>query len=197
MEEMRISLFEFTIEQKKTEIQWKEQRKRQLIAKLAGKRHHLLGTQSNPGIYSTNTIVKPNTTKKYERIRLPSIIKIPENQIRENDVLKDWISKNIEDSKKSYHKPHMEEYEPIEKKAQGPFLPIQRLNRKKLKPLRPTLRVQTDFYDTQNHKREERRLELTQRVSDAYFGTAMHVIHDPKDYFLKSEPYHIPSYGRL
>ena len=35
--------------------------------------------------------------------------------------------------------------------------------KKRLKPLKPTLRVQTDFYDTLHHKREEKRLEQLQR----------------------------------
>ena len=33
------------------------------------------------------------------------------------------------------------------------------LEKKKFKPLKPSLRVETDFFDTQNYKREEKRRE--------------------------------------
>ena len=32
-----------------------------------------------------------------------------------------------------------------------------------MKPFKPTLRVETDFYDTPNYKREEKRKEIAQR----------------------------------
>jgi hypothetical protein len=58
------------------------------------------------------------------------------------------------------------------------------------------LRVQTNYYDTQDYKKEEKRQEVLQRCTDKYFSTAR-IRHTPKDYFLKSEPYQIPKYGRL
>ena len=178
MEDLRKNLQIHEISQSQMERALKEQQRMALIDKLAGKRHHLLGTISNPGIYTT----RPKTpthplSPKLNKDAPPALIKIPESQLRDNLVLKEWIDQNLKNSKNFFKKVGVRqepEPETVDKTAQGPFLvffswqahiikPKYALIKKKFKPFKPTLRVQTDYYDTPNFKREEKRQELTQR----------------------------------
>ncbi|KAJ3308311.1 Tartrate-resistant acid phosphatase type 5 [Boothiomyces sp. JEL0838] len=57
-------------------------------------------------------------------------------------------------------KPNLYEEEEAEKCSQGPFLPKYKLNHILSKPLKPTLRVETGFYDTKEYEREQVRKKI-------------------------------------
>ena len=124
MEILRESLAKHALDQKQTEILHKQERHLHLVSKLAGKRHHLLGTFSNPGVYSLPPRDKRPPTE--EAIGLQhTIIKIPESQIRANETLSKWIADNIKNSKRFLKKTHrISEQDSGEKIVQGPFLVI-------------------------------------------------------------------------
>ena len=124
MDELRKQLDAHEEQQHQLELQHKQAKRNSLIEKLAGKRHHLLGTQSNPGIYTQTSVKKHIPPGPHNAV----IIRIPESQILDNDILKAWIQQNIKNSKlfmKKFGKHHVmedEEPESVEKTAQGPFL---------------------------------------------------------------------------
>lgn len=130
-----------------------------------------------------------------EELSLPSIIKMPEDKLKNSQELKNWISKTVGKNPRNIRvKPRPDPITEIikpEKLAQGPFLPKGILTKTKYKPLRPTLRVQTDFYDTKNYIREEKMRELALRVSDEAFLTVKHVKNEIPVHFLRGEPYRV------
>ncbi|KAI8801145.1 hypothetical protein BJ742DRAFT_40020 [Cladochytrium replicatum] len=202
--------------EKATEMEKFEER----IKKLAAVRHHLLSTKAIPGIHnrprriSHASNVEEEVLHEGERdetaenegmlirrnARLGSIMHIPEEKMQTNPVLKDWLQATIGTNHRGINlKPGQvdenEEPRPVEKRAQGPFLPTYALEKKLNRPFRPTLRVQTDFYGVRVHEREERRKEAALRVSDQAFRAGQYIHHPHPDYFLDGEPYRLYSYG--
>ncbi|KAI9098115.1 hypothetical protein DFS34DRAFT_619671 [Phlyctochytrium arcticum] len=122
-------------------------------------------------------------------------IRIPEEKLRDNAVLRAWISQHI--GPRNYPGKPLRPTRPsdelgpeaMEKPEQGPFLPKGRLLRVLRKPLRPTLRVETGFGDTLEAQREDRRKRDALRVSDKLFTVVPRVDHSHPDYFLGGDPY--------
>lgn len=124
MEKLRESLAQHSLDQKAAEKLYKQERQLNLISKLAGKRHHLLGTLSNPGVYALPPRDQRPPTEQAINLQ-HTILKIPESQIRSNEVIKQWISDNIKNSKKFIQKVRQETHELSDtnvKLVQGPFL---------------------------------------------------------------------------
>ncbi|KAI8855302.1 hypothetical protein BC829DRAFT_4656 [Chytridium lagenaria] len=129
------------------------------------------------------------------RVLAPIARRIPEQKLKESGELKTWIQshvgKNPHGIRVKPRPPDAEFLEPgrREKPAQGPFLPHVQLDKKRSKPLKPSLRVQTDFFDTVNYKREEKRLEIAKRVSDKVFATVRHIKYETKECHIGGGPY--------
>lgn len=226
MEELRLSLEEHAALQRAQEQAKKERLAREMVERLAGRRHHLLGTTSVPGVMhgvttpviltvANNDEHKKTKKKKTSKgngedgemecdmeqnddawsvRRLPRIIRVPESSLRESKELKEWIENSVGKNPRGLRlKPLPEavadpDSPGLKKLAQGPFLPKAILEKLKSKPLRPTLRVQTNFYDTKNYVCDEKRKENNMKVSDKGFATAKHVKHELPIY-LPLEPY--------
>ncbi|KAI8928264.1 hypothetical protein BC831DRAFT_449110 [Entophlyctis helioformis] len=163
------------------------------LDKAAGFRHHLVGTQAVPGVFArvrtASAVRQPDAID--EMGRLDPMAKIPESKLRDNQELQEWLESHVGKNPrrvriKPVETPELSDQERV-KLAQGPFLPKYRLLRKTLKPLRPTLRVQTDFYDTRTYAREERRKDIAMRVSQHPFVTGRG--EHKADCFLTGEPY--------
>lgn len=121
---MRASLAQHSLDQREAEALNKQERHLNLVSKLAGKRHHLLGTLSNPGVYALPPRDRRPPTEKALELQ-HTILKIPESQIRSNEVIKQWIADNIKNSKKFIQKKCHKVYDSPkgkEKLVQGPFL---------------------------------------------------------------------------
>ncbi|KAJ3107365.1 spermatogenesis-associated protein 17 [Phlyctochytrium planicorne] len=217
MEETRENLRKHEQQQRKDELERKAKKLLEWMEQFAGKNHHLLGTKSIPGILSKSpTIVNDDLIKIIEELKKkeaegrattpeemiakkkllgPIVGKIPENKLRHSEELQEWIKGHV--GKNPYGirvkpKPdpiELSEPEAKEKPVQGPFLPKINLEKKKSKPLRPSLRVQTDYFDTHNYKREERRQELARRVSDKVFVTLRHIKYDQNSCYISGGPY--------
>ncbi|KAJ3015682.1 UNVERIFIED_CONTAM: spermatogenesis-associated protein 17 [Siphonaria sp. JEL0065] len=202
MEDMRLKVEAHAKQQQLESIAAQAQFEKNLLAKLAGQRHHLVGTKAIPGVMAKAK--SPSLSKKIEYcndkaqvmlkedriLRLPPLSKLPEKQLKESDDLKNWIRDTVGTNYKNVRvKPEIVfEFEEDKKRAQGPFLPLSSLEAKKSKPLRPTLRVDTDFYDTSNYWREQRLKEANTRISNTFVNTK-HVQHEQSGYFLGGGPY--------
>ncbi|KAI8893699.1 hypothetical protein BC833DRAFT_607514 [Globomyces pollinis-pini] len=119
------------------------------LDQLASTRHHLVGTLAIPGVYSNASPEAPlNDDILKSSSGLQSCL--------------DAIGKNI---KGVIIKPPTNYLNPedVRKITQGPFLPKYILKRTKLKPLNPTLRVETNFYDTRDALKEESRKDVSLR----------------------------------
>ena len=126
MESLRQALAKHALDQKEAEILQKQEKHLDLISKLAGKRHHLLGTISNPGVYALPPKDKRPPTEQAIHLQ-HTILKIPESKIRSNHVLEKWIAENIKNSKKflkKFHKGLQPDCDSNKKLVQGPFLVI-------------------------------------------------------------------------
>ncbi|KAL2913652.1 hypothetical protein HK105_206812 [Polyrhizophydium stewartii] len=173
------------------------------LERVAATRHHLLGTRAVPGVFA-----RVNTAAA---LRQPDVIdehghfnpakKIPESKLRSNPGLEAWVRANVGKNPRGIciKPPETPEPAPDEasKVAQGPFLascngwerPKHMLLRRKLEPLHPSLRVQTDYFDTRMFAREERRKDIAMRVSQRPFMTGKTPRPIATDYFLREEPY--------
>lgn len=103
----------------------------------ASKKHHLLGTIAVPGVYRE---------QKDKRGVIPPI---SEELLKTNRIHMDWIHSNIGHKAQKVKLRSIEspsDPKELAKMAQGPFLPKYKLERTMARPLRPTLRVQTDFF---------------------------------------------------
>nr|KAJ3420665.1 hypothetical protein HK105_005402 [Polyrhizophydium stewartii] len=155
------------------------------LERVAATRHHLLGTRAVPGVFA-----RVNTAAA---LRQPDVIdehghfnpakKIPESKLRSNPGLEAWVRANVGKNPRGIciKPPETPEPAPDEasKVAQGP----------KLEPLHPSLRVQTDYFDTRMFAREERRKDIAMRVSQRPFMTGKTPRPIATDYFLREEPY--------
>lgn len=124
MEQLRASLIQHELDQREQEVVHKQEKQLNLISKLAGKRHHLLGTISNPGVYALPPRDQRPPTEQALQLQ-HTILKIPESQIRSNSVIKQWIADNIKNSYKFLKKKHYQVHDSAEnneKVVQGPFL---------------------------------------------------------------------------
>ncbi|KAI9336188.1 hypothetical protein DFJ73DRAFT_850624 [Zopfochytrium polystomum] len=230
MADLRVSLAEHAALQRAQDEARRERLVRESLDRLAGTRHHWLGTRAVPGVMHrvvsaqvVNNTSDPTTARNsklrrppllqpplqkmveleeeldpYEggtHDKLPRIGKLPEAALRESQGLKNWVAQTVGRNPRGIRvKPKLDINDVsklVEKEAQGPFLPKPLLEKKKAKPLRPTLRVQTDFYDTKNFVRDEKQREAARRVSDKVFATVKHVKHHHPDYFLAEEPYRV------
>lgn len=126
MANFRLSLKNHEQKQRQTAALMKAQKRMVLIEKLAGQRHHLLGTISNPGIYTNKPKSPPVKVRQADELssgKAPIII--PEIQIRENPELKKYVAVNLKKSRMEVLRKHVEEEpapELAQKAAQGPFL---------------------------------------------------------------------------
>ncbi|KAI9340579.1 hypothetical protein BDR26DRAFT_353867 [Obelidium mucronatum] len=206
MEEMRVKVETHAKQQQIAALASQAQFEKNLLSKFAGQRHHLVGTYAIPGVMakakspSLATKIPYSHDKAQEMLtdnrilKLPPLSKLPEKQLKESEELKSWIKDTVGTNYRNVRvKPEivfdMEEFGiKDEKKAQGPFLPMSLLDTKKSKPLRPTLRVETDFYDTSNYWREQRLKEANARISDRVKVTK-HIQHEQSGYFLGGGPY--------
>ncbi|KAJ3247715.1 spermatogenesis-associated protein 17 [Chytriomyces hyalinus] len=179
-----------------------------LLRKLAGQRHHLVGTRAIPGVM--RKFNEPLLTHSYyiqdgedsckrvldeQRIvKLPPLSQLPEKELKESEELKNWIHSTVGKNYRGIRvkpAPLAASSKPIslEKRAQGPFLPKTLLEKKKGKPLKPTLRVETDFYDTYNYWKNERLKESTLRITDQRITTNRFIHHKSSEYLLRQSPY--------
>ena len=117
-----------TRDQERATSEFQIQNTYKLLERIAGQKHHLLGTASNPGIYSVRKIKKPLHKKLIDYRKPgfhPNVIRIPETQLEDNPILRQWIQENLQRNKKHLVKkleePSPEEFEKI---SQGPFLVI-------------------------------------------------------------------------
>ncbi|KAJ3331674.1 spermatogenesis-associated protein 17 [Blyttiomyces sp. JEL0837] len=240
MDQMRTSLREYEAAQQKLDRDRRQKALQEKLERMAGRRHHLVGTKAIPGVMAKvtePTIPEVETaTVPFESLMsldsrgnyvdgefdgyegkvycpggkggdgigdggvggrnntamLPPLVRVPESHLRNNKALREWVKSHVGTNPRGIRvKPPREEESDgtITKAAQGPFLPLVRLKKRKTKPFKPTLRVETDFYDTKNYQMEERRRELAERVSDKVFVTLKHVVHPPGDLYLGGGPY--------
>ncbi|TPX65656.1 hypothetical protein SpCBS45565_g05042 [Spizellomyces sp. 'palustris'] len=221
-----------------------------LLDRLAGNRHHLVGTQHVPGVYadargkkarlgmavvghaSQEDVEGGKTADSEEynmedeaqapeqenesltchgrqsstfrssqarRHQLLPPLYIPEENLKDNDALRKWLREHVGLQRfkgKSPRRLVEEEHgESDSKQPQGPFLPRQKMERILRKPLQPSLRVETDFYDTSNAQKQERRRREGLKVSDKVFTVVQRVEHPHPDYFHDGDPYSMVSYG--
>ncbi|KAJ3413416.1 spermatogenesis-associated protein 17 [Chytridiales sp. JEL 0842] len=227
LELTRAQLEAFEIQQRELEAKRKEEYEREKLERLAGRRHHWVGTKAVKGVMfgveegemnvekvkvlnrkkvkgaavgvrvgSAGSLVEGKSQQQKvlkegeveeEGVasleppptvtpRLLPLLRIPESNLKNSKDLKAFVEKTVGKNWKGVKvKPDPEFRQKtddggkvvVEKKAQGPFLPKEVLEKKKNKPLKPSLRVQTDYYDTKNFKREERRQEKAMRESDS------------------------------
>jgi hypothetical protein len=134
--------------------------------KKAGISHHLLGTVANPGIYSTETLKKFKQIQKEspnEGNEIEGSVILTEDNLRYNPTIEMFYDEKIFQKSKLLSKNVSESPVKEKKLAQGPFLPKERLDKKKFLQFSPTLRVQTDFNATKIYLREEKEKEKTLR----------------------------------
>ncbi|KAJ3163419.1 N-terminal acetyltransferase A complex catalytic subunit ard1 [Irineochytrium annulatum] len=132
------------------------------------------------------TTTRKGSARSLSGVRLAPLVRIPETKLRDNRELRAWIERTVGHNPRGIRvKPmriHGDERLRTEKMAQGPFLPKFDLERKKSRPFRPTLRVETGFFDTANYKKDERRIEKMLRISDQVFATVKHPKHEPTNF---------------
>ncbi|KAJ3214335.1 spermatogenesis-associated protein 17 [Dinochytrium kinnereticum] len=212
MEDTRMRLQNHHEAQKRLDLETRARTLLSWVDRFAGKNHHLVGTKAIPGILSKTPSSAVELEKIMEQIRekretetptrtppprvlAPIACHIPEIKLKESAELKEWIrthvGRNPGGIRVKPKPPTMDPKDPSlkEKTAQGPFLPRVYLEKKRSKPLKPSLRVQTDFFDTLNHKREERRQEVAKRVSDRVFATVRHMKYEAEICSLGGGPY--------
>ncbi|TPX37056.1 hypothetical protein SmJEL517_g00860 [Synchytrium microbalum] len=181
-------------------IRTQAQRKAHLakMEALAGRLHHLVGTRAIPGVFSTGHAKDGRSEDGFDdEDRDDDEGVLSEDKIKSNKGFKDWVEKNVTAKRNvASLKPLDMDNVPVEKKskvAQGPFLPLFHLEKKKFKPFRPSLRVQTNYYDTDEYLREERANEMTQRMSHTFYLSVRHPVLPVKPEFWRaSEPYKTP-----
>ncbi|KAI9202876.1 uncharacterized protein BJ171DRAFT_426063 [Polychytrium aggregatum] len=154
-----------------------EQREDEELARLealAGRSHHLLSTKAIPGVWSSvpdwrwsrGNSNDAGTTKTDGTSLAP--LRVPESKLQYNTFLKKWYRETIGRNHRGIQvKPPSgsEDLDECEgqKCAQGPFLPRGLMQKRRDRGFKPTLRVQTDYFDNRNYQLEEKRVELTQR----------------------------------
>ncbi|KAJ3039862.1 spermatogenesis-associated protein 17 [Rhizophlyctis rosea] len=183
------------------------------LEKLAGTRHHLLGTKAIPGVFSgrvpdvlstpPDLATSAESSDPHNRLHpsrnLGPLTKVPESKLRDNAALREWVRNTVgKNAKGIVVKPPRRDEGVVEdgKIVQGPFLPKGDLNKKKGRPFRPTLRVQTDYLSVINAWREERLQEAGMRITTEAFQIPHHVPHDHPTYFQRGDPYKLIAYGR-
>ncbi|KAK5666657.1 hypothetical protein QVD99_006720 [Batrachochytrium dendrobatidis] len=170
-------------------------RKKEKLLQIASNRHHLIGTKAVPGVYArvqtASAVRQPDFIDSCGHVDVSVII--PESRLRHNPGLDKWIHEHIGKN------PNWIRIKPIKmpeptvsesaKPAQGPFLPKYRLLERIKRPLHPSLRVETNYYDFQTFASEEKRKNMAFRISDKAFsaGKVPDTISD--NYLLRNEPY--------
>ncbi|KAJ1341649.1 hypothetical protein BSLG_003761 [Batrachochytrium salamandrivorans] len=154
------------------------------LLQIASTRHHLLGTKAIPGVFcrvKTATAVRqPDLIEGHSSMDSSAII--PESRLRQNPGLEQWINEHVSKNPRNIRIRPLSTPEPIgpegQKLAQGPFLPKYRLIQKIQKPLHPTLRVETGFFDTPTFLREEQRhhLRLCGKISSQFLRFISHKV---------------------
>ncbi|KAH9248728.1 hypothetical protein BASA81_013618 [Batrachochytrium salamandrivorans] len=124
---------------------------------------------------------------------------IPESRLRQNPGLEQWINEHVSKNPRNIRIRPLSTPEPIgpegQKLAQGPFLPKYRLIQKIQKPLHPTLRVETGFFDTPTFLREEQRHHLRLCVSQKPFTTGKVPDIPAMCYRSRNEPFIVKNDG--
>ncbi|KAJ3123921.1 hypothetical protein HK098_001566 [Nowakowskiella sp. JEL0407] len=227
MEEVRSQLEKNAEEKKILYANLLHEQQQKKIERLAGMKHHLLGTKAIPGIYSRDmdptesTVMLDESEELTEKITPPKLgplIKIPESKLKNNSNLNSWVERNLkgENWRPHYVKPIEADIPPekMVKIVQGPFKPLYKLENLRDRPFYPSLRVQTDYYDTREHAKKEKHKKVSlqgllmtiitsiyiriysRTVSSDNFKIVKHVQHPHPDYFSDGDPYSLQSYGR-
>lgn len=196
MQRTRESVEEYRIKQlqQMNEIRARETAER--TGRLAGKIHHLKGTQAVPGVLDPRVLLWDAQKFEYVWVNVPrtgiSILGVSGTKMTQQDLdfnseYLRYIQENVNghDIKLRPDSPQPNVKNPM----QGPFLPINKLQEKKQAPLRPTLRVATDFYDTRNFKREAARVEAATRVSARPLIVPRFIDHPHPPFSQSGEPY--------
>ncbi|KAJ3352504.1 hypothetical protein HDU83_007923 [Entophlyctis luteolus] len=132
MDVVRATLAEYSSEQHDKDKERKEAFERQLLNKLIGQRHHLIGTKSIPGVMakikdsrlgSIDPIAYLRENKLLQEdktLSLPPLTIFTEAQLRQSDDTKRWIAANI--GRKASKRRDHEKALKSSKLVQGPFL---------------------------------------------------------------------------
>lgn len=188
--EMRSYLQAHELAQRQQQSLQKAQSISQKVEQTAGRMHHLLSTKHIPGVFFDARLTTESRSQLREKVpenqgvedgygetdgkETFTVLKLPEATLREARELKNYIERSVGHNPNKIGIRKREEKvssEELEKKVQGPFMPRYQLQRVIQQPFKPTLRVGTDFYDTQRAKQTEHRHEILKQLSDEYFRT--------------------------
>ena len=170
-EELRLALQIFEEERKIVDQQLLKVKLNSEIDQHASHLHHLLGTKSVPGVFAKRPRfpyivdiehMDQETRRRHSahRQKLGANIRLKEINLKQSAGLKKWMEEKVGPSKSYFRVKPIEETIPpakLLKKAAGPFPSLYQLEKMKNRPLKPTLRVQTNYFDTEDSRKEEMR----------------------------------------
>ncbi|TPX54438.1 hypothetical protein SeMB42_g00281 [Synchytrium endobioticum] len=150
----------------RAEARTREARMARMTA-LMGTMHHLVGTKA-----------------------IPSALRgADEAAVKDSPAVREWVRRNVE--RKTL--PSIVSEDGRTKAAQGPFLPLAKLEKRKQQVFRPSLRVQTGYYDTDEAAKDEKARELSMRISPTFYVSVQHSTRPAKNELWRaSEPYQPP-----
>jgi len=174
--------------------------------KLAGKIHHLKGTKAVPGVLDHRVLYWNSKDYDYQWKKVSrdnvtilgaSGISMTEANLDDNMEIKKWIQKTVGRNYRHFKLSNPPPSPPTQKRVQGPFLPSNRLEEKIHAPAHPSLRVATDYNDTKNFKREERRVDIDARISSAPLTVPRFMKHNQPPFSQSCEPYSKSGYRSM
>jgi len=158
-EQIRTQLQEYReyLEQKQL-----EQQRQANIAKLedeAKRTHYLVSTKAVPGIYNSKYLEAP---KEMEIILRTTKFELPPP------------TKPIKSNKDQDLSPISKFLPPLKPKPQGPFRPSDEVRYQRYRPLKPSLRCETDYYATEKMREELKLQEWVDRIHDDSFQSGLY-----------------------
>ncbi|CAM4847606.1 unnamed protein product, partial [Rotaria magnacalcarata] len=139
-----------------------EQQRQENIAKLeeeAKKTHYLVSTKVVPGIYNSKYLEAP---KEMEIILRTTKFELPSKKVKPTRNQKDQDIATL-----------TKFLPPLKSKPQGPFRTPEDVRYQRYRPLKPSLRCETDFFATEKMREELKLQEWVDRIHDDTFKSGV------------------------
>lgn len=143
-------------EEQKFREEFQEAREREEAE--ARRKHFLLSTHVQPGIYNSPFLLGPSQMELRLRAVKPEGLKTRSVSGRIFDP--GW---------RRYDLPQHEPLPPLQPKPQGPFREAESVQKQRYKPFQPSLRVNTDFYSLEKARQAMKEEEWVTRINDDIF----------------------------
>ena len=154
---VRNQLQEFADQQEDDQLRAQHQEALAREEEEARRKHFLLSTHVQPGIYNSPFLPAPSEME----MRLRTVKPLGREAEKKGKI--------FDPSWRRYDVPRHEPLPPLQPKPQGPFREAEKVQKQRYKPFEPSLRVNTDFYSLDKARQSMKEQEWATRINDEIF----------------------------